>query len=417
MSNDLNLNLFADKFQQYIEKNFKEGIKVDENTFAENICNDLSIFKQLDMNGDGEISPDEFQMTCDLDSDQDGVVTKDERRDAAMSGAKYFAKRNIDKWFTLDINRDGYWSNVEERLGDYRMFGDKPQTDTSLYATKTNEELAKIFNLEESIDANGYNIDKWMDSWSNNIKDTIQSQYGYELSDAEMIQIKKEMIKQLNTWLLKTGDNATQDAPLYQSCNNTAYTRLITGEQTVSCCGGDVSKPPMGPQDPNQGCVKIFSSMEGENAANSASEVKNRLAWAMFKCKTPEEVQSMSRMEYQEYQEDWQNVRNMTAADFRELLKPENERQRARFERNSQMSVAQIVQYIDIVESVIGEGKFDSNDWSIDSQQFQIIGEKVNGTYGDDTRLEGKTRADIPENRQDLLRFLEEKGWLYEQFK
>lgn len=60
---------------------------------------------------------------------------------------------------------------------------------------------------------------------------------------------------------------------------------------------------------------------------------------------------------------------------------------------------------------------WDSNDWEVTIEQWQEIGQKLNGTYGDETRLNGKTRADIPENRQDLLRFLEEKGWLYEQFK
>ena len=68
------------------------------------------------------------------------------------------------------------------------------------------------------------------------------------------------------------------------------------------------------------------------------------------------------------------------------------------------------------VESVTGK-PWDSDDWDVSMEQWDIICQKVNGTYGDETRLEGKTRADIPENRQALLRFLEQKGWLYEQFK
>ena len=72
--------------------------------------------------------------------------------------------------------------------------------------------------------------------------------------------------------------------------------------------------------------------------------------------------------------------------------------------------------YKEIVESVTGK-PWDSNGWEVSIEEWYIIGEKINGTYGDDTRLEGKTRADIPQNRQALLRFLEEKGWLYEQFK
>ncbi len=72
--------------------------------------------------------------------------------------------------------------------------------------------------------------------------------------------------------------------------------------------------------------------------------------------------------------------------------------------------------YKEIVESVTGK-PWDSDGWEVSEKEWGIISEKINGTYGDDTRLEGKTRADIPENRQALLRFLEEKGWLYEQFK
>ena len=80
------------------------------------------------------------------------------------------------------------------------------------------------------------------------------------------------------------------------------------------------------------------------------------------------------------------------------------------------MTDAQVQKYKEIVESVTGK-PWDSDDWEVSSEQWCIIAEKVNGTYGDGTRLEGKTRADVPENRQALLRFLEQKGWLYEQFK
>ena len=37
------------------------------------------------------------------------------------------------------------------------------------------------------------------------------------------------------------------------------------------------------------------------------------------------------------------------------------------------MSVRQIVQYIDIVESEIGEGNFDKADWSVDAGQYNEI--------------------------------------------
>ena len=75
------------------------------------------------------------------------------------------------------------------------------------------------------------------------------------------------------------------------------------------------------------------------------------------------------------------------------------------------MTDAQVQKYKEIVESVTGK-PWDSDDWDVSMEQWDIICQKVNGTYGDETRLEGKTRADIPENRQALLRFLEQKGWL-----
>ena len=80
------------------------------------------------------------------------------------------------------------------------------------------------------------------------------------------------------------------------------------------------------------------------------------------------------------------------------------------------MTPEQVEMYKEIVESVTGK-PWDGDGWEVSEKEWGIISEKINGTYGDDTRLEGKTRADIPENRQALLRFLEEKGWLYEQFK
>ena len=47
---------------------------------------------------------------------------------------------------------------------------------------------------------------------------------------------------------------------------------------------------------------------------------------------------------------------------------------------------------------------------------MQIM-EKMNGTHGDDKILQGKTRADIPANRQELLKYLEEHNLLLDQFK
>ena len=88
--------------------------------------------------------------------------------------------------------------------------------------------------------------------------------------------------------MLKTGDNATGNAPLYNSLNCTAYTRLVTTEQTVSCCGGDIIPPPAAPK--KDICSEVFSDLEHEGASNSAKEVKNRLAWAMYKTPPKEEL-------------------------------------------------------------------------------------------------------------------------------
>lgn len=420
MAGELNLNLFKERFKQYLDNNF-DNVKIDKKVFTEKICNDLSIFNQLDIDGDGEVSESEFSLACGMDADNDGIVTKDERRNLAMDHAKYFARRTVDKWFSIDINRDGYYSNVEDKFCDTRMCDDN---DKSLLASKTNEELAKIYNMEETIDSNSSYLEEFLNGWAENIKNAIKEQYGVELSNADMILVKKEMIKQLNTWLFKTGDNATGDAPLYNSCNNTAYTRLMTPEEVVSCCGGNIDKPPMATQPVRNadgtvdatGCGKVFSAMEKECAVASANDMKNRLAWGMFDCKSDEVCADMTPEEWQEYKSSWEEVRNMKASDFRALLLPENKEKLEAFESKSIMTVKQIVAYIDIVEGITGQD-FDSEDWSLTAEQFNEYGEKFNGTYGDETRLEGKTRADIPENRRALLRFLEEKGWLYEQFK
>ena len=143
----------------------------------------------------------------------------------------------------------------------------------------------------------------------------------------------------------------------------------------------------------------------GEISEQEAKEYKEPI-WARLSDET-----------YQNYHQQYMQMRNMKASDFRELLKPENEQKRIEFEKNSSMTVKQIVDYIDIVERQIGAGKFDDDNWSVNAKQYKQIVFDINDTTGDEDRLRGKTRADIPENRQNLLRFLEEKGWLYEQFK
>ena len=421
---DINLNSFQKHIQTFMNHVKSTGeTQVDEKTFEEKITNDRSIFCMLDQNRDGKISKDEMNAVFQADADNDGIVTDNEIR--CMNDMKFFARRTVDKWFSLDVNRDGHWSNVETKLGDKRMF-EGAKSDTSLDASMSNEQLSKLYNMKEKIDdPENKQLEDWLNGWLDDLKQEAKEKYNVELNDKQIIILKNEYKKQLNTWFFKTGDNATGNAPLYNSLNCTAYTRLITTEQTVSCCGGDIVPPPAAPQ--KDICAEVFSDLEHEGASNSAKEVKNRLAWAMFKTPPKEELatceeastvwQNMSDKQYDNYHQQYLQMRDMKASDFRELLKPENAQKRADFEKNSAMTVQQIVDYIDIVEQQIGVGNFDKEDWSVDSEQYMQISSAINGTAGDESRLEGKTRADVPENRQALLKFLEEKGWLYEQFK
>lgn len=421
---DINLNSFQKHVQTFMNHIKSTGeTQVDEKTFEEKITNDRSIFCMLDQNRDGKISKDEMNAVFQADADNDGIVTDNEIR--CMNDMKFFARRTVDKWFSLDVNRDGHWSNVETKLGDKRMF-EGAKSDTSLDASMSNEQLSKLYNMKEKIDdPENKQLEDWLNGWLDDLKQEAKEKYNVELNDKQIIILKNEYKKQLNTWLFKTGDNATGNAPLYNSLNCTAYTRLITTEQTVSCCGGDIVPPPAAPQ--KDICAEVFSDLEHEGASNSAKEVKNRLAWAMYKTPPKEELatsedastvwQNMSDEQYNNYHQQYQQMRDMKASDFRELLKPENAQKRADFEKNSAMTVQQIVDYIDIVEQQIGVGNFDKEDWSVDAEQYMQISSAINGTAGDESRLEGKTRADVPKNRQALLKFLEEKGWLYEQFK
>ena len=45
----------------------------------------------------------------------------------ALNSALFFARRNVDKWFTMDINRDGVLSNVEDEMAKYRIEDEKAQ--------------------------------------------------------------------------------------------------------------------------------------------------------------------------------------------------------------------------------------------------------------------------------------------------
>ena len=439
---DINLSSFQKHVQNFMNIVKSSGdAKVDEQTFAEKVTNDISIFKMLDQNHDGKISEDEINTVLQADSDDDGIVT--EKEFACMEQMKFSAKREIDKWFSFDINRDGHISNVEDILAEKRLF-----SDTELEGAKTNEQLAKLYNLQEKIEDKNLILEGWLNNSIEELKQEAKEKYGIELSNNQIIILKNEQKKHLNTWLFKTGDNATSDAPLYNSLNNTAYTRLVTMQQTVSCCGGDIIPPPV--TNDRNSCTFVFSDLSLENSLNSSEEVKNRLAWAMYPMSpelkeiktqidkefqtkidagelTPEEAEEqkkevsvwerVSDEDYHIHHEHYQQMRDMKASDFRELLKLENEQKRIEFEKHSSMTVKQIVDYIDIVEQQIGIGNFDNDNWSVNSTQYQQIVYGINGTVSDEDKLHGKTRVDIPENRQNLLRFLEERGWLKEQFK
>ena len=446
----------------------KEANCVDKETFLrDNPSLNNSIFEAFDFNEDGYIEEDEYKMIRLFDQDGDGELSEQELEQYhknALNSALFFARRNVDKWFTMDINRDGVLSNVEDEMAKYRMREECTDMEHIKDSALSNEELAIKYNMTEENNV-GWTLEKHMESWRNTIIEDTKYQFGVELSEKDIILIQKEMIKQLNTWLFKTGDNATGDAPLYNSLNVTAYTRLMTDNQTISCCGGDIVPPPM--TESKDGCTEAFRPMtlsadqqieyireaqelekqlkleieqgiiteeqaderwnefdKKYSIVNTSEEVKNRLAWAMFPIIPKEELaqnpestvwENMTDEQYAKYHEQYMTMRNMTASDFRELLRPENKAKREEFEKNSIMTVGQIVQYINMVEEVTGK-PWDSDDWQINQGDFHKIGLMINGTDKDEELLQGKTRADISENRQNLLHYLEEKGWLYETF-
>ena len=417
---------------------------IDKETFYKDNPNvDKSIFAKLDLDNDGYVAEYEYLQIKNIDTNDDGIISKSEAekyKQNCMKEAMFFARRNIDKWFTIDVDRDGRWSNVEEEMAQYRMDESCEDREHMMDSSLSNEELAKKYMMAEK--PTDMSMEKWIDGWLDYIKnDVAKNMYGVELTSNDIEILRTECMKQLNTWLMKTGDNATHNAPLYNSLNVTAYTRLMTTEQAVSCCGGDITPPPMA--DRKDACSFVFNSLqftpeeyeaaekEGKELdpatlTNKAKEMKNRLAWAAFPTppkdklsdceKTGTVWMNFSDEEYSQLHKQWEKLRNTTASELRELLKPENYLRRMYFEASTIMSVAQMVQFIDIVESVTGKS-WDDDNWEITSQQFYQIAELVNGTAGDDTRLNGKTRDDIPENRQKLREFLEEKGWLNEQFK
>lgn len=368
-----------------------------------------SLFLKLDKNKDGKISEQELIAA--------GYQGKDL---AAMQEAIFFAERNVNKWFKFDKDQSGVANNAEEQMWDIHN-----SDGNHTIGDMTPEEFAKKNNINLLEDIPEQDFVNWCEKWietdnpEQGIKAIIKERYGKEFSDEETQLLYDAMKNQANRWLFK-GDS------LYTRLNLSAYTRLATTDQTVSCCRGDISKPPMGEQprlDENgelmeaTSCSMIFSELEEVGSSNSAEQTKNRLAWAAFNTVSDKDAARMSPEEYSAYQTAWNKVRNMKASDFRALLQPENRAELEKFEANSNMTVHQIVDYIDIVESATGKN-FDGNDWALDSMTFhRDVMEKLNGTFGDEKVLEGKTRADVPPEKQPLLKYLEEHNLLLEQFK
>ena len=351
-----------------------------------------------------------------LDKDKNGMISTRELYEAgyrgsdltAMQDAIFKAERNVNKWMRIDADRNGLTDNIEQAMWDNHN-----ENGGHLDGDLTAEEFAKKYNLKKSPEYEGMNFEEWCRHWIEDenpmvgIKEGVKKQFGKDLTEEETQLLYDAMKMQANRWLFKENS-------LYGRLNLDAYTRLATPEQADSCCGGDISKPPMA--DKNS-CALVFPALIKEGDTNSAEQVKNRLAWAAFKALPQEEVDAMPQFLYRKYQEDWHEMRNMTAADFRALLKPENSAAREKFEQTSNMTVRQITDYIDIVEHATGKS-FDGNDWSIDTETFHNkIMDELNGTGEDDTLLEGKTRADIPPEKQEWLKYLEEHGMLLEQFK
>ena len=359
----INLNNISLKFQSDIPEsktNFQtNGEKgCDEKTFKKLNPKANNLFKQLDTNKDGYISQNEWNIQTYM-AGEDKILTEKERKDTARQEAKYFAARNIDKWFKVDRDRNGIVSDVEniawteyDRNGKYTEGG------------LSTSELAKKYNIPENQKTNGSTIEMWMKAWTQDITEIMKNRFGVKATDANINEIQSTMIKQLNTWLLKTKDN--KESSGYQQLSGDAYTRLGSTIDGVACCGGDICEFP----------GFELNNLE-KNGFYTAEEMKARLNWA----------------------------ENSNVMDENGEMKPVKI-----------MTPEQVNMYKKIVEEVTGK-KWDDDDWKVSKDQFYQIRIKLNGTEKDDKLLNGKTKADIPANRQQLLKFLEEKGWLYEQFK
>ena len=67
--------------------------------------------------------------------------------------------------------------------------------------------------MKEKIDdPENKQLEDWLNGWLDDLKQEAKEKYNVELNDKQIIILKNEYKKQLNTWLFKTGDNATGNA-------------------------------------------------------------------------------------------------------------------------------------------------------------------------------------------------------------
>ena len=424
-------NITQKEFEEATQANEIPSIWVEKIEKAMN-GTDMSrdnIFMQL---GLSHAEEDDTDHTPDKESD--GGVFRFKAEDEkinysqALQDVKFFIERSVEKWFSKDLDVNGQASSVEDHRWK-RHNEENNMNDGDL----NSQEYAQKYGLKNK---KGYDDYKsWIKSWKEYELYNMAYDYGVILNDEDLKQLDEYAKIQINAKLVKSGQDRT--ASLYNRLGNDAYTRLITSKSTDSCCGGSVVPPPM--TSSNKSCGFVFGKMEysqdymkrsqkqekpnPDMVRNRSTEVKNRLAWAAFKTPEPERLYNpktekyewsmMPQEEYSKWHNKWVELRNMTAKDFRSMLSDKQKCEE--FEKESNMSVKQIVDYIDIVESVTGKD-FDDDNWNINIEQFHEIAKRINGTYGDEKVLEGKTKADILPERKDLYEYLKKNNLLLPQF-
>lgn len=178
-----------------------------------------SLFTKLDKNKDGKISKEELLS-----------AGYSEQKAKAMLEAIYFANRDTNKWFSYDKRPNGTIDNVEDEM--WRVHN---TDDNHKIGDLTPEQFAKKYNLSLVADDKGSSFEAWCQDWIENedpmigIKAMMQDRYGVELNQDETQLLYDTMKMQANRWLLK-------EPTLYNRLNNSAYTRLATSDELVSCC-------------------------------------------------------------------------------------------------------------------------------------------------------------------------------------